>query len=35
MERGKDKRTKGAKPKAYERPRGGEAKPVAALVPQI
>ena len=35
MERGKDKRAKGAKPKAYERPRGGDAKPVAALVPQI
>ena len=26
---------KGAKPRAYERPRGGPAKPVADLVPQI
>ena len=35
MERGSDKQKKAGKAKAYTRPRGGEAKPVAALVPQI
>ncbi len=34
MER-EDKPKKPAKPRAYERPRGGPAKPVAELVPQI
>jgi len=33
MERDGDKKT--VKPKAYQRPRGGPAKPVAELVPQI
>jgi hypothetical protein len=34
MERDGEKK-KGVKPKAYERPRGGPARPVAELVPQI
>ena len=34
MERERDK-SRGKKPRAYERPRGGPAKPVAELVPQI
>jgi hypothetical protein len=34
MEREQDK-SRGTKPRAYERPRGGPAKPVAELVPQI
>ena len=34
MER-EEKPKKAAKPRAYERPRGGPAKPVAELVPQI
>ena len=35
MERDKDKPAKPRKPRPYERPRGGPARPVAELVPQI
>ena len=35
MERDEPKPVKVKKPKAYERPRGGPAKPIADLMPQI